>query len=609
MTLSIFSRVTALLALVPSAVSWTLPLAPANVVPNYPVVPWRERGLYSGSAAKNVIKRDGYSTGCNHGPAARSCWKGGLNIDTDMDLEWPTTGVLRKYNLEITNVTMAPDGFARPMSVFNGQYPGPTIEADWGDEIEITVTNHLENNGTGIHWHGIRQLGSNEMDGTDGLTECPITPGATKVYRFKATQYGTSWYHSHYSVQYGDGLTGPIIIHGPATGDYDLDLGVLPFTDWFHATTFTVNHATLHAKGPPTADNLLINGSMTSAAGGKYAVTTLTPGKTHRLRLVNMGINQWVHVGIDNHPFTVIAADFVPVEPFQATSLNIAVGQRYDVIINATQSVGNYWLRVGTGGRCDGPNANAANVGSIIRYAGADNVNPDSIAAEPLPAGCYDETVVPYVKTKVPQELPEELKLTFTDTGGFNGSDLVQWKLNDVPMLIDFNKPTLQTVFEGFTGNQTWGRTENVFEVGNKGHAWQYWVIQQDTATAPPVPHPIHLHGHDFFVLAQKENAVWNGDISALHMDNPVRRDTATLPALGYLVLAFESDNPGAWLMHCHIPFHISGGLGVQFVERRSEILKSNGDLGAMQQGCADWRKYEKEHWPNGILIDGDSGL
>ena len=66
---------------------------------------------------------------------------------------------------------------------------------------------------------------------------------------------------------------------------------------------------------------------MTSAAGGKYAVTTLTPGKTHRLRLVNMGINQWVHVGIDNHPFTVIAADFVPVEPFQATSLNIAVGK------------------------------------------------------------------------------------------------------------------------------------------------------------------------------------------------------------------------------------------------------------------------------------------
>lgn len=132
-------------------------------------------------------------------------------------------------------------------------------------------------------------------------------------------------------------------------------------------------------------------------------------------------------------------------------------------------------------------------------------------------------------------------------------------------MLVNFDTPTLQTVLNGFTGNETWGKTENVIQVGSSGHSvsflpipeeeggsnvvqWQYWVIQQDNA-APPVPHPIHLHGHDFYVLGQKENAVWNGDISTLTMNNPIRRDTATLPALGYLVLAFESDNPGVWLV------------------------------------------------------------
>ena len=98
MTPSKFYRVTALLALVPSAVSWALPLVPANLVPNYPEVPWKERCLYSGSAAKKVIKRDGYPTGCNHGPSERSCWKGDYNVDTDMDLEWPTTGVVRKVS-------------------------------------------------------------------------------------------------------------------------------------------------------------------------------------------------------------------------------------------------------------------------------------------------------------------------------------------------------------------------------------------------------------------------------------------------------------------------------------------------------------------------------
>jgi FtsP/CotA-like multicopper oxidase with cupredoxin domain len=128
-------------------------------------------------------------------------------------------------------------------------------------------------------------------------------------------------------VQYGDGLVGPMVINGPTTANYDIDLGVLPFTDWFHTSTFTVNAASLHANGPPTADNVLINGTMTSAAGGKYAETTLTPGKSHLLRLVNTGINNYVHVGLDGHKFTVIAADFTPIVPYETDSLLIAVGK------------------------------------------------------------------------------------------------------------------------------------------------------------------------------------------------------------------------------------------------------------------------------------------
>jgi hypothetical protein len=67
-----------------------------------------------------------------------------------------------------------------------------TIVADWGDILEITVTSHLTANGTGIHWHGMRQLGTNQMDGVNGITECPIAPGETRLYRFQATQYGTT---------------------------------------------------------------------------------------------------------------------------------------------------------------------------------------------------------------------------------------------------------------------------------------------------------------------------------------------------------------------------------------------------------------------------------
>jgi hypothetical protein len=126
------------------------------------------------------------------------------------------------------------------------------------------------------------------------------------------------------------------------------------------------------------------------------------------------------------------------------------------------------------------------------------------------------------------------------------------------------------------------------------------------------VPHPIHLHGHDFYVLDQQAGTPWSGDISRLITDNPIRRDTATLPAQGYLVLAFESDNPGAWLMHCHIPFHISAGLGIQFLERMDEIQSGNGGLPGLQDGCKSWKKWEDDFVGkrNGsILIEGDSGL
>lgn len=83
------------------------------------------------------------------------------------------------------------------MLLVNGQYPGPPIYADWGDYIEISIINRLQDNGTGLHFHGARQYYTNGEDGVPGVTECPTAPGYTKVYRWQATQYGSSWYHSH----------------------------------------------------------------------------------------------------------------------------------------------------------------------------------------------------------------------------------------------------------------------------------------------------------------------------------------------------------------------------------------------------------------------------
>jgi FtsP/CotA-like multicopper oxidase with cupredoxin domain len=118
----------------------------------------------------------------------RNCWAQGFSIESDFDEKWPNTGSTKSYSLEITNSTCNFDGQTRDCLLINGQYPGPKITADWGDKLSISVKNSLTNNGTGIHWHGVRQWHTPSQDGVPGITECPLAPGDTKVYNFQATQ-------------------------------------------------------------------------------------------------------------------------------------------------------------------------------------------------------------------------------------------------------------------------------------------------------------------------------------------------------------------------------------------------------------------------------------
>jgi len=281
-----------------------------------------------------------------NGPTSRQCWAPGFTSFTDMYTSWPNTGVTVSYNLRIENTTCSPDGSnSRVCMIINGRYPGPTIVANWGDTIRVTVRNMLQHNGTSIHWHGFRMLNTNIQDGTNGVTECAIAPGDFKTYQFQATEYGTSWYHSHFSHQYGDGVVGTVQINGPATSNYDTDLGVMPMTDWYYMTAFqAARRAATSTTGPPQPDNILINGTAKSATGtGAYNKVTIQSGKKYRLRLINTSIDSNLLVNLDGHTFQVIATDFVPVVPYTTTYIQIGIGQRYDVVINANQTAGNYW--------------------------------------------------------------------------------------------------------------------------------------------------------------------------------------------------------------------------------------------------------------------------
>ena len=492
-------------------------------------------------------------TSCTNGPHSRACWGDGYSISTDFDEKWPTTGKSVSYTLELTNTTCNPDGNGeRDCLLVNNQLPGPTIYANWGDTVSVTVKNSLPNNGTSIHWHGVRQLNTNTQDGTNGLTECPLAPGDTKTYSFKATQYGTSWYHSHFSSQYGDGVFGGVVFEGPATSNYDLDLGVYTIQDWFYQTAFQIEaEATANLQtgsAPPPADSILLNGTNKNAAGGgQYGNVQLTLGKTHRLRLINTSVDNAIRVSLDGHPFTVITSDFVPIKPFTTDWVLLAIGQRYDVIITANQTSGNYWFRAEVATDCASSNNFYGR--SIFTYSGTQVADPTT-SGTTAPNVCHDESpLAPWWNTTVPSsDFSSQVEALYVDIDvqqvTTNNKSIVVWGINLTAIDIDWEKPTLEYVV---TSNTSYPHVDNLIELPTAG-IWTYWIIQETSGTKVRIPHPIHLHGHDFFILGTG-SGVFNTATSpaTLNFNNPPRRDTTFLPGGGWVVLAFRTDNPGAW--------------------------------------------------------------
>ncbi|KAK3995163.1 laccase [Cladorrhinum sp. PSN332] len=566
----------------------------------------------------HIEPRQGLTPPSCHTASNRACW-GSYNINTDYEVNGPNTGATRSYTLTLTEVDnwTGPDGVVKEkVMLVNGNILGPNIEANWGDTIQVNVINNLRTNGTTIHWHGFHQKGSNLHDGANGVTDCPIPPkGGSRVYRFRAQQYGTSWYHSHFSAQYGNGIVGTIVIHGPASLPYDIDLGVFPITDYYYKSADELVEITKNA-GPPFGDNVLFKGlgKHPVTGAGQWANVTLTPGKRHRLRIINTSTENHFQVNLQNHTMTVIASDMVPVNAQTVDSLFLAVGQRYDVTIDANKSVGNYWFNVTFGGQAFCGGSFHPNPAAIFHYAGAPGGTPTHRGVAPVDHQCLDlPNLTPVVQRTVPinnfvkkpdNTLPVHLDLT--------GTPLFVWKVNGSAIDVDWGKPTVDYVL---SQNTSYPPQANVITV-NSVNQWTYWLIENDPDGAFSLPHPMHLHGHDFVVLgrspdvppgSQQRFVFSAADLGRLRGNNPPRRDVTMLPAKGWVLIAFKSDNPGAWLFHCHIAWHVSGGLSVQYLERPNDFRQqiTTADRTIHDNVCNAWRAY----WPTNPFPKGDSGL
>ncbi|VBB84489.1 Putative laccase precursor [Podospora comata] len=612
-----------------------------------------------------------------YGPENRTCWLeatdgSGKRIDIDTDYENASLvpfGKTRYYHFDISEEPISPDGMTMEHGkVFQRRYPGPWIEACWGDTIEVTIKNNLRWNGTSVHWHGIRQWETFQFDGVNGITECPIAPGETFTYRFRALQYGSAWYHSHYSLQYGDGLLGPITIYGPSTAQFGANEAFRPLllSDWNHRSVFEDWPLMMSTGVAPEMTNILINGTGQFGWGPKPEKYTiwLDEGQAHMLILVNTAVDTTFVFSIDNHTLEVIEADFVPIKPYNTTHIKIGIGQRYHVLVHGhengykTERYGNYWMRATPARKCSkfafGPDEQMG----IVRY---NRTMPPRGWQDPLSEPslydtmCADEPydkLVPWrpwtvgdpvnidPKVEDPYTLPNNSQYIFNvgmiSSGGPNSSmpyipndkAYTRWMMHEAPFRINFSDPTLLAL-------------DRINELIDKPYLdvvtlpnatddqWVWMVItapdkipQEGGRIFFPAAHPMHLHGHDFALLRQSKKN-WYDDLEIGHegegrwftpdklncrndklkCDNPPRRDVVLLPATGYVIIAFKADNPGIWILHCHIAFHASSGLAIQIIENKEripEILGRHGSREAIEESCESWRAWQSNpinHW------------
>ncbi|KAI9825280.1 MAG: hypothetical protein M1832_001314 [Thelocarpon impressellum] len=522
----------------------------------------------------------------------------------------PNTGVIRKYDFHVARGLIAPDGYQKDGLLVNGQYPGPNITANWGDTIQVTVHNEITGpeEGTAIHWHGLLQTLTPWYDGVPSVQQCPIAPGKKFTYSFRADLYGTSWWHSHYSAQYAGGLHGPMIIHGPKNVPYDIDLGPVFLSDWYHTEYFAIVKEVMGTdprKFRPFSENNLINGKMdydcstvtdgtpcTSNAGlSKFKFQS---GKKHRLRLINAGAEGIQKFSIDNHNMTVMANDFVPVKPYVTKVVTLGIGQRTDVIVEALGKPSDaYWMRSNISACSASRNPDAL---AVVYYEKANTTGlPKSTAQLDTTSPCQNdalESTVPFYHL-TPDPSPQFTQVV-NITGRTNATNHFNWFMNNSTFRANYNNPLLLLASKG---NVSYPLTPewNVYNFA-ENKTIRFIVNNQSPAT-----HPMHLHGQNMFVLAVG-TGTWDGKI--VNPKNPQRRDVELLPGNGYMVVQVNSDNPGVWPFHCHIAWHVSGGLYINVMQRPADIRKMQIPS-IMAQTCTDWEKYTK----NNVVLEIDSGL
>ncbi|KAK6939037.1 Multicopper oxidase, C-terminal [Dillenia turbinata] len=252
----------------------------------------------------------------------------------------------RFFNWNVTNGTIYPLGVPQQGILINGQFPGPDISSVTNDNLIINVFNSLSEPFL-ISWNGVQQRRNSYEDGVYGTT-CPIPPGKNFTYILQVKdQIGSFYYFPSLAFHKAAGGFGgirilsrpliPVPFPDPA-GDYTVLIG-----DWYKSNYTDLNAILDRGKKLPFLDGILINGR-----GPNGAFFTVEQGKTYRLRISNVGLQNSLNFRIQGHRMTLVEVEGTHTLQTSYSSIDVHVGQSCSILVTADQPAQDYYIVVST---------------------------------------------------------------------------------------------------------------------------------------------------------------------------------------------------------------------------------------------------------------------
>lgn len=498
------------------------------------------------------------------------------------------------YDLAIDRLGVNFTGSRRNAVAINGTVPGPLLRLREGEDVELNVTNRLDED-TSIHWHGL--LVPPGMDGVPGLSFPGIRPGETFQYRFTLRQSGTYWYHSHSGLQEQQGHYAPIIIEPAGPEPYSSDrehvIVLSDWTDenpmevlrnlkgdggyynfgkrtvpWFFRDLVRSPGATIRDRDmwgrmrmDPT-DIADVSGAtytflMNGRASGDNWTALFRPGERVRLRFINASAMTYFDVKIPGLRMRVVQADGQDVEPVDVDEFQIAVAETYDVIVEPqagmaytifAQSLDRSGYARGTLAERDGattaiPPMDARPLRTMADMGMAGHDGHEAMAE------------MPAMPEHAGHAMPmSPKKLAYADLRALVPNRDVREPEREVIVRLTGD---MERYFWTLN-NRKLSQSEPIgLRLGER--------VRLKLVNETMMEHPMHLHG--VFVELQ------NGQ-QAVHAP---RKHTVSVPPFQTVETHLTFDEAGPWAFHCHLLLHMATGMFVKVMVEDGRALSGRG--------------------------------